>query len=95
MENPERLDAWILKNLPPPHSENLRIKVLACAIHAMRNAKRPSRMFLAMLDKGLAGEWTVPEAAIGEASKVIGKHKAEQRNSEPEQLGDILRRRDL
>lgn len=93
MENLQRLDAWILKNLPPPHSENLRIKVLACAICSMRDANRnPSRMFLAMLEKGMAGEWTVPDEDIQAASRQIVKHKSERRN-EPEHIGEILRGR--
>jgi hypothetical protein len=94
METLQRLDAWILKNLPSPHSENLRIKVLACAICSMRDAKRsPTRMFLAMLEKGMAGQWSVPDEDIQAASREIGKHKAEKRNSEPESIGEILRRR--
>lgn len=92
MENLQRLDAWILKNLPPPHSENLRIKVLACAIHSMRNANRnPTRMFLAMLEKGMAGEWTIPDEDIQAASRQIVKHKTQ--NPEPESISEILRRR--
>lgn len=95
MESTQRLDAWILKNLPPPHSENLRLKVLACAIHAINNGKRPPAMFLVMVEKGVRdGKWTVPDQDIQEASRILREQKDKlRRQTEPESVGEILRRR--
>lgn len=91
MEQPERLDAWILANVPAPVSADTRLKIFACAIHALREAKRShGRMMQAMVERGLAGDWTVPDDDIQAASKFLNQSTENRGGEMPQSLGEIL-----
>lgn len=58
LESPAKLREWIARNIPPPVSEDLQLKIFACAIYARREGRSPPGLFRKLLEAGYGkGDW--------------------------------------
>ena len=65
---------WMNRNLPQPVSEDLRLKVMTCAKHALREGHSPPGLFLHMVRVGIAeNRWKFSDEELQDVSHGRGR----------------------
>lgn len=94
LQKPEKVREWIERNVSKPHSEDVILKIHACALRALSAGKYPGKLFVSLITDGLTKNlWRISEEEIEAASRLV--KPASPRNPAdpsqgPQSLGEIL-----